>query len=116
MFQTGYITIHAVEEYLPGQPLYQLGYPNREVMTSLNSALLPALGLDGQTALTNRLNLLALLRSVDLPGLRTLFTSFTHRSPTTGTATIRSRSTRATGRVCLTAISQPWGSIWLLKM
>ncbi len=82
LFQTGYTTIHGVEEYLPGQHLYELGYPNREVRISLNSALLPALGLDGQRALTQRLNLLTLLRAADLPALRahvaSLFAAIPH--------------------------------------
>ncbi len=76
LFQTGYTTIHAVEEYLPGQHLYHLGYPNKEVQTSLNSALLPALGVDGQRALTQRMNLLALLRANDFSAMQQLFTSF----------------------------------------
>jgi hypothetical protein len=70
LFQTGYLTIHGVQEYLPGQHLYELGYPNREVMTSLNSALLPGLGLDAQRAFTHRLNLLALLRAADVSALK----------------------------------------------
>jgi hypothetical protein len=70
LFQTGYLTIRGVQEYLPGQHLYELGYPNREVMTSLNSALLPGLGLDAQRAFTHRLNLLALLRAADVSALK----------------------------------------------
>ena len=76
LFQTGYTTIHDVEEYLPGQHLYRLGYPNKEVQTSLNNALLPALGIDGQQALTQRMNLLALLRTNNFAGMRLLFESF----------------------------------------
>ena len=76
LFQTGYTTIHGVEEYMPGQRFYILGYPNREVQTSLNSALLPALGIDGQRALRQRLDLLALLRNNDFSGLERLFSSF----------------------------------------
>ena len=75
LFQTGYTTIHAVEEYLPGQQVYTLGYPNKEVQTSLNSALLPALGLDGQRAFTQRLNLLSHLRAQDFAGLAQHFSS-----------------------------------------
>ncbi|MDD2741352.1 MAG: ATP-binding protein [Rhodocyclaceae bacterium] len=75
LFQTGYTTIHAVEEYLPGQQVYTLGYPNKEVQTSLNNALLPALGLDGQRAFTQRLNLLSHLRAQDFSGLAQHFSS-----------------------------------------
>ncbi|NOG31714.1 AAA family ATPase, partial [Halomonas sp. TBZ9] len=45
LFQTGYLTIHAVEEPLTGYWLYTLGYPNLEVESSLNQALLPTLGV-----------------------------------------------------------------------
>ncbi|MBS7350506.1 MAG: PD-(D/E)XK nuclease domain-containing protein, partial [Comamonas sp.] len=82
LFQTGYITIQGVQEYLPGQRIYWLGYPNREVQTSLNNALLPALGLQGQVMLGHRLQLLALLQSNDFPGLEqhfhSLFASIPH--------------------------------------
>jgi hypothetical protein len=76
LFQTGYTTIHGVGEYLPGQRLYRLGYPNKEVQTSLNSALLPALGIEGQRALTQRMQLLALLRANDFAAMAQLFASF----------------------------------------
>lgn len=41
LFQTGY----AVEEPMTGYWFYTLGYPNLEVETSLNQALLPVLGV-----------------------------------------------------------------------
>lgn len=37
LFQTGYLTIHKVEEPLLGHWLYTLGYPNHEVKSSLNA-------------------------------------------------------------------------------
>jgi hypothetical protein len=46
MFQSGYLTIHQVEEPIPGYRQYTLGFPNREVETSLNYALLPSLGVE----------------------------------------------------------------------
>lgn len=46
MFQSGYLTIHQVEEPIPGYRQYTLGFPNREVETSLNHALLPSLGVE----------------------------------------------------------------------
>lgn len=76
LFQTGYATIQAVEEYLPGQRYYQLGYPNLEVSTSLNNVLLQGLGLDGGVSLNHRLNLVKLLRANDFAGMQTLFTAF----------------------------------------
>lgn len=45
LFQTGYLTIHRVQQPILGYWLYTLGYPNLEVESSLNQALLPALGL-----------------------------------------------------------------------
>jgi hypothetical protein len=75
LFQTGYATIQHVEEYLPGQRFYQLGYPNLEVSTSLNSVLLQGLGLDGGVSLNHRLSLLKLLRARDWTALQSLFTA-----------------------------------------
>ena len=75
LFQTGYATIQHVEEYLPGQRFYQLGYLNLEVSTSLNSVLLQGLGLDGGVSLNHRLSRLKLLRARDWPGLQALFTA-----------------------------------------
>ncbi|MBE7527654.1 MAG: ATP-binding protein [Burkholderiales bacterium] len=76
LFQTGYTTLQGVEEYLPGQRIYWLGYPNKEVQISLNSALLPALGIEGQKVLTHRIRLLELLRANNFSGLQQLFASF----------------------------------------
>ena len=45
LFQTGYLTIVGEEE-LGGEPLYRLGYPNREVRQSLNRVLLRQLVQD----------------------------------------------------------------------
>lgn len=69
LFQTGYLTIHATEEPMTGYRLYTLGYPNREVETSLNQALLPLLGL--QEPPRERLTLFRLLQGNDLAGLQT---------------------------------------------
>jgi hypothetical protein len=46
MFQSGYLTIRQVEEPIPGYQQYTLGFPNHEVETSLNHALLPSLGVE----------------------------------------------------------------------
>ena len=40
LFQAGYLTLRGVEQILPGEWIYTLGYPNREVRTSLNKALM----------------------------------------------------------------------------
>ncbi|MDO9139143.1 MAG: ATP-binding protein, partial [Methylobacter sp.] len=76
LFQTGYLTISHVEEPLPDYWIYVLGYPNHEVETSLNTALLGALGLDEQKALENRLQLIPLLKNNDFAHMQNLFTAF----------------------------------------
>ena len=76
LFQTGYLTISRLEEPLPNYWIYVLGYPNHEVETSLNAALLGAFGLDEQKALHNRLNLLTQLKNNDFAQMQTLFTAF----------------------------------------
>jgi hypothetical protein len=76
LFQTGYLTISCVEEPLPNYWVYVLGYPNHEVETSLNSALLGALGLDEQKALLNRLQLIPILKNNDFAKMQNLFTAF----------------------------------------
>jgi hypothetical protein len=76
LFQTGYLTISRLEEPLPNYWIYVLGYPNHEVETSLNAALLGAFGLDEQKALHNRLSLLKQLKSNDFAQMQTLFTAF----------------------------------------
>src|SRR5690554_5021832 len=67
LFQTGYLTVHQVEEPMTGYWLYTLGYPNQEVESSLNQALLPALGLN--YAAPQRLTLFKCLKANDLAGL-----------------------------------------------
>ena len=69
LFQTGYLTVHSVEEPITGYWLYTLGYPNHEVATSLNQALLPALGV--QEPATERLTLFRALQHHDLGALET---------------------------------------------
>jgi hypothetical protein len=76
LFQTGYLTISRVEEPLQNYWIYVLGYPNYEVESSLNSALLGALGLDEQKALQNRLQLIPLLKNNDFSQMQNLFTAF----------------------------------------
>ena len=73
LFQTGYLTIRDVEDD-DGEPLYRLGYPNREVRQSLNRHLLRALGAAGQAADRGRLR--RLLAARDFAGLEALFRAF----------------------------------------
>ncbi len=76
LFQAGYLTLHGAEQILPGEWIHTLGYPNQEVRSSLNKALLPRLGLPGSQGLAQRLQLLQCLRRNDFAGLQALFTAF----------------------------------------
>ncbi|MCF8167377.1 MAG: ATP-binding protein [Rhodoferax sp.] len=76
LFQTGYLTIHDLQQPLPGQWVYQLGYPNREVESSLNASLLAGLGAGERQSFNNRIKLVELLRSNDFAALQQLFTAF----------------------------------------
>jgi len=81
LFQTGYLTIHEVEEPLLGHWIYTLGYPNREVETSLNAALLPGLGVDAQRAFSQRMALLKRLQAVDFAGIQALIAALFESIP-----------------------------------
>ena len=67
LFQAGYLTLHKVEEPLPGYRQYTLGFPNREVEASLNQVLLPALGM--QDGPRQRRSLFTSLKNHDLKAL-----------------------------------------------
>ena len=75
LFQTGYLTI-TEEQDLGGEPLYRLGYPNREVRQSLNRSLLQYLVRDVSGEETNRFQLHRLLRTNDFAGMKALFQAF----------------------------------------
>ena len=75
LFQTGYLTIKG-EEDLGGEPVYRLGYPNREVRQSLNRRLLRRLVGDSSRETENRVRLYRLLEAHDVEGLRDLFHAF----------------------------------------
>jgi hypothetical protein len=74
LFQTGYLTLHGAT---PGtaeeESIYTLGYPNREVETSLNRALLVGYGVPERQAFNARQRLSAILKAADLPALEALF-------------------------------------------
>ncbi|MDP2100557.1 MAG: PD-(D/E)XK nuclease domain-containing protein, partial [Methylobacter sp.] len=76
LFQAGYLTISNVEEPITGYWVYTLGYPNHEVQSSLNSALLNAYVVDGQAAFKNRLILLDILKTNNFSDMQNLFSSF----------------------------------------
>ena len=69
LFQTGYLTI-TTEEELGGEPLYRLGYPNREVRQSLNRVLLRHLVQDAAQQTANSIRLARLLEAHDCAGLK----------------------------------------------
>ena len=75
LFQTGYLTI-ADEENLGGEPLYRLGYPNREVRQSLNRSLLRYLVKDPTRQTANSVRLYRLLEANDFAKLEALFHAF----------------------------------------
>ncbi|CBL43866.1 hypothetical protein HDN1F_02830 [gamma proteobacterium HdN1] len=76
LFQTGYLTIHEVQQPILGHWVYTLGYPNREVESSLNASLLEGLGVDSSKGFENRIKLIKLLREQNIPAMRDLFHAF----------------------------------------
>lgn len=76
LFQAGYLTVLERTQPIPGQWVYTLGYPNREVETSLNAALLGGLGAPERTSFEVRLKLIDLLKAGNLAGLKALFQAF----------------------------------------
>ncbi|MDE0104394.1 MAG: AAA family ATPase [Bryobacterales bacterium] len=75
LFQTGYLTIRS-EFDLAGQPVYHLGYPNREVRSSLNRTLLHSMIRNTPQQLENSLKLVQLMRENDFPEMEALVRAF----------------------------------------
>lgn len=75
MFQAGYLTIDSVRR-LPGLMQMTLRYPNQEVRSSLNGALLQALTHDPVRHGILAPQLYDLLMVRDFAGMQTLFTAF----------------------------------------
>ena len=80
LFQTGYLTIVAEEQDPDGVPLYQLGYPNREVRRGLNRGLLDALAPNWRSA-GSGIALRRVLAAEDWNGLEALFRKLLAGSP-----------------------------------
>jgi hypothetical protein len=76
LFQSGYLTIHHVEQLPSGTWNYTLGYPNREVQASLNTWLLTSYTDDLRKSNQHRTQLEKLLRSKDTNGMKMLFHAF----------------------------------------
>ena len=75
LFQTGYLTIRS-EVALGRQRVYYLGYPNREVRSSLNRILLHSLIRNTSQQLENSVKLVHLMRENDFPEMEVLFRAF----------------------------------------
>jgi hypothetical protein len=81
LFQTGYLTIHKVEQLPSGSWDYSLGYPNLEVAVGLNSLLLEHYTDGPRKSKQHRHQLERLLRTHELDGMRALFQAFFAGSP-----------------------------------
>ncbi len=75
MFQAGYLTIDHIED-IPGLEEITLRYPNLEVRTALNGALLPALTAHGSHYAAQMARLYRLLQAHDVAGMQALFHAF----------------------------------------
>jgi len=75
LFQTGYLTIKSSQR-VGGQDYYTLGYPNQEVLQSLNESLLSVMVKDKGAQGHNSIALHQLLLANDFDGLKALFQRF----------------------------------------
>jgi hypothetical protein len=75
MFQAGYLTIAGVQR-IGAQPYYRLRYPNLEVQSSLNEAMLRRLSPEPGPVIERTGKLYGLLQANDFSGMRVLFTAF----------------------------------------
>ena len=76
LFQTGYLTIRAVEEDVDGTPLYRLDYPNHEVRRGLNESLLRVLTPNAARRTGDGSRLGRLLQANDFAGVEALLRAF----------------------------------------
>ena len=75
MFQAGYLTIDSVQR-IGAQPYYWLRFPNLEVQSSLNEAMLRRLSPEPGPVIERTGKLYGLLQTNDFTGMRELFTAF----------------------------------------
>jgi len=82
LWQTGYLTIRETRQAGEEEPVYFLGYPNREVEVSLNRSLLLGLGPTSEAVKDVRFDLPDAFRNGDLEAARSilqrLFSSIPH--------------------------------------
>ncbi len=82
LWQAGYLTLHGVREVGDGRWVYTLGYPNREVETSLNETLVTAYGGREPLVFNVRTSLMEALQVGDTSHFRelvhALFASIPH--------------------------------------
>ncbi|TXT36840.1 MAG: hypothetical protein FD135_3994 [Comamonadaceae bacterium] len=76
LFQAGYLTVQQSSQPIRGQWVYTLGYPNHEVESSLNAALLGGYGAPERTSFETRIKLIEALKSSNFASLKTLFHAF----------------------------------------
>ena len=109
LFQTGYLTI-TDEEDLGGEPVYRLGYPNREVRQSLNRSLLRYLVRDATRQRANSTRLYRLLEANDFARAKDAVPRFLRQHSLRVVHQQRHRRVpRATTPACFTPISPRWG-------
>ncbi len=73
LFQAGYLTVKSRKQIYVGSWVYTLTYPNKEVESSLNAALLPALGISESIGFPQRVALIETLQVNDFVKLQSLF-------------------------------------------
>lgn len=99
LWQTGYLTFQSIEELTPGNRVYTLSYPNREVESALNKSLLPAYGAPAQSAFSERLQWLRALQTGNTEplkqSLKALFASMPHASAVDESASLTAEDSRA---------------------
>ena len=106
LFQTGYLTV-VDEEPSGGEPVFRLGYPNKEVRQSLNEHLLRTMTPVASRRLADGARLRAMLADGDLEALEASLRRSSPASPTTGTGATTSPATKATTPACATRTSPP---------
>ena len=76
LFQTGYLTIKAMEHLFDHEYMYRLGFPNHEVKKSLTNSLLDWYIQDQGSLRNNRTELVNILQTNNLDALEKLFYAF----------------------------------------
>ena len=75
LFQSGYLTIQSVETLAPGQRIFTLDYPNKEVQVSFNMHLLNYFTAEASKTSSLRLRMSKALKTKDMNQMEELFKS-----------------------------------------